>query len=245
MNYVLITPVLLLVVAFTLAMSWWFVRNRSTASRRLWLLFLCGALFGIPWLNSRDSIVVLGLLMLVSCAVFAPKLLDAHLDPSIWRDRSLGQWITYVLNPFVLCFRLHLTDQTVPSGESIQSLIRSALEMAAGAIVLLWAFTRDWSETPFLIEHFAKLLGIYLFVFDGMFVTMNSLLRLAGGRYLDFSRHPIAARLTRILALKGPDAPLDRESDQRAEVGLAEDQYPVMAVHRIRDLSSCIKGKLQ
>jgi len=153
----------------------------------------CSVLVALPWLAAACPVVERAIVTLVCCAVVPPKLLDAHLAPEVWREQPLLRWILYLVNPFVLCYRRHLRDRGRPGRLSAASLVRGVFEVSVGALLMGWAYRIDWTGQPFAVEHLLKLVAVYLLVFDGGFVLANGILGVLGGRYMDFSRHPVLA----------------------------------------------------
>lgn len=173
--------------------TWWFVRDVRRRTRAVMTMGLCLVLYALPWFTG-GHIVCRGLTALVCCAVFAPKLLDAATAPTVWKTRTLGDWASYLINPFVLCFRRHLLDRPRPASANRALCLRGAAQIGVGGAVLYWAFTTDWDNGLFWLEHGTKLVGVYLALFDGGFVAINGLLGVCGGAYMVFCRHPVLAR---------------------------------------------------
>ena len=140
-----------------------------------------------------DSPTWLAAVVALTAPVLVVKLVDSHIGIEQWRQMTLAQWLAYLANIYVLCYRRHLREPPRPLRAKLLPLIRGLVEVAAGAILLRWAYTHDVARFGFWIEHIIKLLGLYLLVFDGWFVFVTGALRLSGSNVMDQSRHPILA----------------------------------------------------
>lgn len=116
------------------------------------------------------------------------------MSPETWNALSFYEWLRYLLNPFILCYRRHLLDKPRTPEHNRALFIRGVLEVLVGSTLLYWAFSVDWTNSSFWSEHITKLVGAYLTFFDGGFVLMNGLFGLTGGVYMEFSHHPVLAR---------------------------------------------------
>ena len=182
-----------LLLGVALSAGWWFIRPASRKLRPLVLIAFWTILYALPWL-AGDNIAWRGATTLACCAILAPKLLDAGMSPDTWNAFSFREWMRYLLNPFVLCFRRHLSDKPRTAEHNRALFIRGVSEVLVGSTLLSWAFSVDWTNSSFWLEHVTKLAGAYLAIFDGGFVLANGLLGLTGGAYMEFSRHPVLAR---------------------------------------------------
>jgi len=182
-----------LLLAVTLSAGWWFVRPAPRQLRLLVIISFWTILYALPWFAS-DNIAWRGATTLACCAIFAPKLLDAGMSPDTWNAFSFREWMRYLLNPFVLCYRRHLLDKPRTAKHNRVLFIRGVSEVLVGSTLLSWAFSVDWTNSSFWLEHVTKLVGAYLAIFDGGFVLVNGSLGLMGGAYMEFSRHPVLAR---------------------------------------------------
>jgi hypothetical protein len=187
------SPWALIPVALALALAWWPLRRAST--RTMWsaTAALGIALAALPWIADRASLAALFTLALIAAAALPAKLIDGASAPDVWTSRPWREWGFFLSLPFVVCFRGHLRDPERPRRESALLVLRGLLEIAAGVMLLGWAFQRDWRGTPVVAEHAVKLAGLYLFALDGSFVLATGVLRLSGFAVRDLSRHPIAA----------------------------------------------------
>jgi hypothetical protein len=116
----------------------------------------------------------------VNAVVVAVKLFDVCHDvqrgtPSGWR-----QFVTFLLNPFLLVRRC-LPAEPRPSVRSdLLSAAGGALGLAAGITLLRAMFRTDWGGRPFLAEHVVKVAAFFLVVFSGLALAAASW-RLLGG----------------------------------------------------------------
>lgn len=189
------TIMALILVAFTVASSWWLFRARRRRTRTGGLLLIIGFLLASPWVPAaRDSHVMLRAMhTLACCAWLTPKLLDACVSPATWRGRRFREWLGFLLNPCVLVERARRHDPGAPVGDSVRRALIGVLRMSAGAAILFVAFRHDFSGASFWVEHAVKTLAVYLLVFDGQFVVATGLMRMLTGRSLEFSKNPILA----------------------------------------------------
>lgn len=184
----------IIAAALTIGSACWLARRWSVPLRTALLIGCSSVLVALPWLAATRPVVERVIVSLVCCAVVPPKLLDAHFTPHGWSNRTILNWLGYLANPFILCYRRHIKDRGQTRRRSTAMLLRGLAETATGAAILRWAFRTDWAEGAFLQEHLVKLAGAYLLVFDGAFVLVNGALGVLGGRYMEFSRHPVLAR---------------------------------------------------
>lgn len=190
MSLVNIIPLLL---GVALAAGCWFVRPALGRLSSFVIIASCAMLYALPWF-AGDNIALRGATTLACCAILAPKLLDAGISPDTWNAFSFREWMRYVLNPFVLCYRRHLSETPRTAERNRGLLVRGVLEVFVGGTLLTWAFSVDWTHSSVRLEHVTKLVGAYLTFFDGGFVLANGLLGLTGVAYMEFSRHPVLAR---------------------------------------------------
>ncbi len=176
-----------------LSAGWWFVRPAQGKLLPLIIIAFWAILYALPWF-AGDNVAWRGATTLACCAILAPKLLDAGMSPVTWDAFSFREWLRYLLNPFVLCYRRHLSEKPRTAEHNRALLLRGVSEVLVGGVLLSWAFSVDWTNSSFWLEHATKLVGAYLAVFDGGFVLVNGLLGLTGVAYMEFSRHPVLAR---------------------------------------------------
>jgi hypothetical protein len=189
------THVALILIAFVLASSCWWLQGFNRRMRVYGALLIIAFLATSPWFSGvhNSNVVLHALQTLVCCAVFIPKLVDASVSPSTWRRRRFRQWLGYLVNPFVLVYRAHLQDPGAPVGNSIRQVAGGLLRILTGSMILLFAFRHDFSSGSFWVEHTIKTVAVYLIFFDGQFVAATGLMRIFTGRSLEFSRNPILA----------------------------------------------------
>lgn len=183
----------LLVIAFALTVSAWPLRKAARGSRLRALLAFALVLCGLPWLAPDEPIVTKAVLALGCVGLCLPKLYDFVLHARHWRQRTFLDWLAYLPNIFVLVDRLRRLEPQRSRADAIAWTSRGLVEVAAGAALMYWAFTRDFGRDDFWLEHGVKLLASYLLVFDGGFVLATGLCRLVGFRVMDLSRHPALA----------------------------------------------------
>jgi hypothetical protein len=183
----------LIPVAVLATFPWWFVRTAERQTLWCCTFALSAFLATLPLLSDRASVFGLGVLVLISAAALPVKLIDCAVVPQVWTGRPWHQWVSFLLLPFVVCFRGHLRDLVRPRSESARLILRGLFEMAAGAALLRWAFLTDWSTTSLIAEHITKLMGFYLLVLDGAFVLATGLLQVSGFAIHDLSANPIFA----------------------------------------------------
>ncbi len=188
-----LTDFIPLLLGVALSAGWWFVWPQPGKLLPLVIIASWAILYTLPWF-AGDNIVLRGATTLACCAILAPKLLDAWISPDTWSASPFRDWMRYLLNPFVLCYRRHLSEKPGSAEHHRALLIRGFLEVFIGVMLLSWAFSVDWTNSPFWLEHVTKLVGAYLAFFDGGFVLANGLLGLTGVTYMEFSRHPVLAR---------------------------------------------------
>jgi hypothetical protein len=159
----------------------------------LWITVL--VLSALPWFAPMEP---LGARMLaaVGCgALLLPKLVDAYVAPGHWRRLDLVKWLAWLPYPFVLVHREPAPEAQAlrPRVESLRLVLRGSAEVLAGSMLLHWAMGADLGAISFWLDHFVKLIAMYLIAFDGAWVLACGVLRLLGQRVIDFSRHPILA----------------------------------------------------
>lgn len=176
-----------------LAAAAWPTCTWSPAARLTALIAAAAALFVAPGMQPMNP-VGLRIAVVVALPILALKLLDLHVASAWWRKRSLRSWLWYVAVPFVLVLRRHLREPPRPRSAALVLLARGGLEVAAGVLLLRWAFRADLAAHSFWLDHTVKVLGAYLCAFDGGMVCLCAILRLLGLNVLAFSIHPIIAR---------------------------------------------------
>ena len=183
-------------IAYAAAVLAWAARGLETRPRRFVLIGLGAVCFVVPYFAPESPLWLKGAVVLY-CPLMAFRMLDLHVGIEDWRTRSLGEWLMYLLHPAVIVYRLYKRQRPRPRSESAWLLVRGLVEIGAGAVVLTWAFGREWGGAvwweSFWVEHAVKLAGIYLCVLDGGFVTLTALCRLVGSPVADGARNPILA----------------------------------------------------
>lgn len=187
----------LFLLAYGAAAAAWAARGLETGPRRVVLILLGAVGFVVPFF-SPESPAWLKYVVVLQCPLLGFRLLDLHIGIEDWRTRSLGEWLAYLLNPAVVVYRLHKRQRPKPRDAAALLLARGLIEIAAGIVVLRWAFGREWGAAgawwdSFWVEHAVKLAGLYLCVFDGGFVTLTNLCRVLGSPVADGARNPILA----------------------------------------------------
>ncbi len=119
------------------------------------------------------------------------KMLNLGVEAGYWRTRALRHWLLYLIIMPLLVPRLHASAPRWRAG--IWPAVRGIAEVAAGILLLRWAFEADLGRWSFWLDHTVKLIACYLFALDGGFVLLSGVLRLCGMRLLEFSRNPILA----------------------------------------------------
>jgi len=171
--------------------AWAFRRKRNRV--RLWIYVGLGA--AILYLPSLFPCAETGLkAALLLCCALPVKLWDAHLNAARWERATFGEWLRFILNPVALVHHRHVALVSPPWRTNARNLVRGILEVAAGAALFRWADSVALGERSFWLEHGVKLVASYLFLWDGGCVTFTATWRLLGGRCVEFSVHPIAAR---------------------------------------------------
>lgn len=172
------------------------VRHLRRRVRRAIVAGVALIVFAIPVVYVAfvpDAPMWLAAVVVLLCPIFAVKLIDSHIGVEQWRQMTVAQWIIYLVLLYVLCYRRHQIEPQRVLTEQLTPLIRGVLEVTAGALLLHWTFHHNVERHGFWVEHFIKLIAVYLLLFDGWFVLMTGVLRLFGCNVLDLSRHPILA----------------------------------------------------
>lgn len=178
--------------AVVLALLAWPARRLPGPWRTPALLGLVGCVFALPVVCRPESVLCRGLVA-TQCPVLGVKVYHLAVESAWWRERRWRAWAAYLAHPFQLVPRLHAGLPAPDRAAGRRLLARGAAEVLLGAGLLWWAFGVEWGPGTFWMEHAVKALGVYLAVIDGLFVLAAGVLRSAGMRTLDLSRHPIAA----------------------------------------------------
>ncbi|MCI0366527.1 MAG: membrane bound O-acyl transferase family-domain-containing protein [Phycisphaerales bacterium] len=187
---------LLLVASISSSLAGFWIVRANRPARAAFVSAIAAFTFALPVIfavaHPHAPAWLKGVVVLL-CPLAGIKLIDASLGAECWRGRPLRQWIAFWLNPYVLCHRRHIMEPPHDRATSFKLLARGLLEIAAGSVVLSWAFQQELGRYSFWLDHGVKLFAMYLIVFDGMFVALTGALRLLGCNIMDQSHHPIAA----------------------------------------------------
>ncbi len=163
--------------------------------RRKRLAALCGlnALILLsPLLVAPEHRAVRCLSAIVAVVAFV-KLYDLHRHVECHKPPPFRTYVAFLINAFSHVLR-RLDIEPRPSFRTdCRRLVVGLLASVAGLRVLVATFQIDWTIHPFLLEHVAKVIALYLAMVP-LGVFGSSAWRLLGGRGLEIMENPFASR---------------------------------------------------
>src|SRR5579862_362007 len=124
-----------------------------------------------------------------SC-VWLVKLADLHVGGTELAPRSFAAYLGFLLSP-VFVYRRISGEPRSSTRANLRRLGTETIKLILGGAILYAAFHIDWSRTPFLLEHCAKVLAFFLMLIP-LSAMASSLFRLAGAPV----REPMSAPLS-------------------------------------------------
>jgi hypothetical protein len=142
------------------------------------------------WIPSDAPLV--RLLTAMNATALLVRLYDLHVAASRSPPPAFSDFVAFLPNCFSVVWRRLVAEPEPTFRQNLARLGQSLWKTTAGAGFLVWLFHRDWSGTPFVVEHCAKTVAFFLALIPGSALA-GSLWRLAGGRGLDFMAAPLLA----------------------------------------------------
>jgi len=162
------------------------------AKGRLWFCLLC-AVMALSPLTIPVECRLLRFLAAMSVALLGAKLHDLRFDVLQGRGVRFREYVSFLANPFIVVRRrLAFEPRPAPSAD-VRKLVAGLCGLSAGVAVGREVFLTDWSKVPFLVEHSAKLIALYVPLLSGL-STGAAGLRLLGGSAQDTMNRPYLAR---------------------------------------------------
>jgi hypothetical protein len=132
------------------------------------------------------------LLAAMNATAVLVKLYDLHLAANGSMRPSFGAFVAFLPNWFSIVWRRRAEEPRPTLRENLVHLGHAFWKTAVAVAFLVWLFQKDWRGIPFVLEHCAKALVVFLALIaaSGLGTT---LWRLAGGRARDFMDAPLLA----------------------------------------------------
>jgi D-alanyl-lipoteichoic acid acyltransferase DltB (MBOAT superfamily) len=106
--------------------------------------------------------------------------------------RDWGGYVAFMMNPFFLVRNMSGGRWRGWRAEA-HGTLRGAMEIVAGTAGTVALFRMDWTEWPFLAEHMAKVVVLYVGLF-GVLRVLEGVWRAGGGRAQALMEEPFASR---------------------------------------------------
>ncbi|HYT60563.1 MAG TPA: hypothetical protein VEL06_10345 [Haliangiales bacterium] len=154
---------------------------RLDARKRARVLLACAApILLSPFTVPGDASFVRFLAAVCSFLILI-KIYDLHRDAG--RTSRIG-WRTllaFLPNWGSMVLRKLDAEPRLPKRENIARLTSGLAGLGAGVAINLWLFRLDWSAQPFVIEHAAKVVGLFCALMPAGTIA-GAIWRLAGGQ---------------------------------------------------------------
>jgi MBOAT, membrane-bound O-acyltransferase family len=168
------------------------VVGQRGARGRLWLGLLCATMAFSP-LSIPFDYRLLRFLAAANLVTLGFKLYDLRLDTLGERGIRYREYLRFLGNPFVGVRRRLASEQRPARAADVLGLVVGLCGLAAGVAAGRQVFVADWSKAPFLLEHTAKLIALYIPLLSGLSAGA-ACWRLLGGSARDYMDKPYLAR---------------------------------------------------
>ena len=136
---------------------------------------------------------VLRFLASLSAATVAIKIIDLWLDIRLRSAPTWQEFLAFLANPFIYVRRCLPREPRPLSRHDLVRFLKESLICFTGIALLVAAFSIDWRDWPFLVEHSTKVVLFMLAIVSGL-TALAALWRLTGGTARDYMDRPFAAR---------------------------------------------------
>lgn len=188
----LIQCILAFVLPYIVAIGGSAVVGQVGARGRLWFCLLCAAMAFLPLFIPLEH-RLLRFLAAMSVALLGAKLYDSRLDYLHGTDVRFREYLSFLANPFVVVRRRLAFEPRPARASDLRWLVTGLCGLAAGVAAGRQVFVADWSKVPFLFEHSAKLIALYVPLLSGLSAGAAGW-RLLGGSAQDTMNRPYLAR---------------------------------------------------
>lgn len=168
------------------------VVGQSGARGRLWFCLLCAVMASSPGTIPVEY-RLLRFLAAMSVVILSAKLYDVRFDLLHGTGVRFREYLTFLGNPFVLVRRRLAAEQRPARASDLRRLVAGLCGLVAGVAAGRQVFVTDWSKVPFLLEHSAKLIALYVPLLSGLSAG-GAAWRLLGGSARDYMDRPYLAR---------------------------------------------------
>ena len=131
-------------------------------------------------------------LVALNATALLVKLYDLH----VAADRSLSpgflSFVAFLPNWFSVVWRRLGAEPRPTFRQVLVRLGHSCWKAALAVVLLVWLFGKDWAGTPFVLEHCAKTLAVFVALIPASALAA-ALWRLTGGRAREFMDAPLLA----------------------------------------------------
>lgn len=134
----------------------------------------------------------LRMLAAMNATAILAKLYDLHMTAIRSIRPGFPAFAAFLPNWFSVVWRRLAAEPSPTTRQNLVALFHALWKTALAIALLTWLSHRDWREMPFLLEHCAKALSLFLVVIPGSAIG-TSLWRLAGGKARDFMDAPLLA----------------------------------------------------
>jgi MBOAT, membrane-bound O-acyltransferase family len=180
------------VLPYAVATSGFPVAGQGGARGRLWFCLLCAVMAFLPSTMPLEY-HLLRFLAAMSVAVLCAKLYDLRFDLLHGTHVQFREYLRFLGNPFVVVRRRLAFESRPARASDLQRLVAGLCGLAAGVAAGRQVFLTDWSKLPFLLEHSAKLIALYVPLLSGLSAGAAGW-RLLGGSAQDTMDRPYLAR---------------------------------------------------
>ncbi len=132
------------------------------------------------------------LLAAISATAVLVKLYDLHVGAGQSSRPGFRAFIAFLPNWFSVVWRRLAAEPTPSTRRNLIHLGHALWKCAAAVGLVAWLFQRNWQGVPFVLEHCAKVLAVFLVLIPGSAFGV-ALWRLAGGQARDFMNAPLLA----------------------------------------------------
>lgn len=168
------------------------VVGQRGARGRLWFCLLCAAMAFSP-LTIPVEYRLLRFLAAMSVVILGAKLYDLRFDLLHGRGVRFREYLTFLANPFIVVRRRLAFEPHPARASDVRGLVVGLCGLATGVAAGRQVFITDWSKVPFLLEHSAKLIALYVPLLSGLSAGAAGW-RLLGGSARDYMKRPYLAR---------------------------------------------------
>jgi hypothetical protein len=165
---------------------------RWPGGRRTFVLIALGVPIALSPLWIPLEKPPLRMLAAMNATAILAKLYDLHVTANRSIRPGFPAFAAFLPNWFSIVWRRLAAEPSPTTRQNLIALFHALWKTAVAIALLKWLSHQDWREVPFLLEHCAKALALFLVIIPSSAIG-TSLWRLGGGKARDFMDAPLLA----------------------------------------------------